>query len=258
MTALLEARLSVGYGRVVVARDVHLDLEAGEVCALIGPNGAGKTTLLSTIAGLLSPVSGSVSIAGQPMPPGSARRTNAAGLVLVPDTRALFTKLTTLDNLRAADRSGGVAIDEALELFPLLREKSKLEAGRMSGGEQQMLALARAMVQRPRILMIDEMSMGLAPLVAEGLVRTIRAYATEHAAAVLLVEQHVQVALDASDHAVVLVHGEVALRGPAADIAADPDRLRATYLGRHDGVAGMVQVSSTDPVDEEILRPDRG
>jgi branched-chain amino acid transport system ATP-binding protein len=104
--------------------------------------------------------------------------------------------------------------------------------------------------------LIDEMSMGLAPLVAEGLVRTIRAYATEHAAAVLLVEQHVQVALDAADHAVVLVHGEVALRGPAATIAADPDRLRATYLGHRNGVAGTGPEPSAVPVAEEVHRPD--
>jgi branched-chain amino acid transport system ATP-binding protein len=235
MTAVLEAHLTVGYDPIVVARDVTVDVAAGEVCALIGPNGAGKTTLLSTIAGLLTPISGSVAIASELMPPGSARRTNRAGLVLVPEHRALFTKLSTLDNLRVADRSGGGGIEEVFELFPRLREKSKLEAGRLSGGEQQMLALARAIVQRPKVLLIDEMSMGLAPLIVEALVATIRAYSTDHAAAVVLVEQHVRLALEAADQAIVMVHGEVALRGPAAEVAADPDRLKAAYFGGDDG-----------------------
>ncbi len=230
MSPLLEARLTVGHGRLVVARDIEVSVRESEICAVVGPNGAGKTTLLATIAGLLPAISGSVSIAGETLATGSARRMSRAGVTLVPDSRALFTTLSTLDNLRVADRTGGQAIEEVFELFPGLRAKRKLEAGRLSGGEQQMLALGRALVQQPRVLLIDEMSMGLAPLVVQSLVSTIRDLASNTGMAVVLVEQHVNVALDAADQAIVLVHGDVVMQGGADEVAANPD-LDSAYLG---------------------------
>lgn len=230
MSPLLEARLTVGHGRLVVARDVEVSVGASEICAVIGPNGAGKTTLLATIAGLLPALSGSVAIAGERLATGSARRMSRAGVTLVPDSRALFTTLSTLENLRVADRTGGQAIDEVFELFPGLRDKRKLEAGRLSGGEQQILALGRALVQRPRVLLIDEMSMGLAPLMVQSLAETIRDLASNAGMAVVLVEQHVHVALKVADQAIVLVHGDVVMQGSADELAANSD-LDSAYLG---------------------------
>lgn len=230
MTPLLNVRLTVGHGPVVVARDITFEVSAGEVLAIIGPNGAGKTTLLSTIAGLLPAVSGEVKVASEPMRSGSARATSRAGVTLVPDHRALFSRLTTLENLRVADPSGGEGIAEILDLFPPLRVKAGVAAGKLSGGEQQMLALARALVQRPRVLLIDEMSMGLAPLIVESLIGTIRSYAAAAEAAVVLVEQHVAVALKASDYVLVMVHGDIVLEGSPEDLGAHPE-LQSVYLG---------------------------
>src|SRR5690606_13884592 len=138
--------------------------------------------------------------------PGSPRRANRAGVVLVPDSRALFTQLSAVEHLRLAARDGGAAVDEMLDLFPALARRARLGAGMLSGGEQQMLALARALVQHPRVLLIDEMSMGLAPVVVESLMPAVRQVADENDAAVVLVEQHVRLALEVADHALVLVH----------------------------------------------------
>jgi branched-chain amino acid transport system ATP-binding protein len=230
---LLEARLTVGHGRVVVARDVTVEVAAGEICAVVGPNGAGKTTLLTTIAGLIPPIDGTVRVAGEPLAGGSARAASRAGVTLVPDNRALFGGLSALDNLRVADRSGGDGIDEVFELFPRLGEKRRVAAGDLSGGEQQMLALGRALVQRPQVLLIDEMSMGLAPLVVESLMTTIRGIASGTGAAVVLVEQHVHMALESADRALALVHGELVASGTAEQVRDTAD-LHSAYLGGGD------------------------
>jgi branched-chain amino acid transport system ATP-binding protein len=230
MSPVLEAQVTVGYGSREVARDVSVEVDEGEVCAIVGPNGAGKTTLLLTMAGLLPPIAGTISVGGRTMQAGSARQTRRAGVVLVPDNRALFTQLTAIENLEVARRNGGGSVPEVLELFPALREKAKIRAGALSGGEQQMLALARALVQQPRVLLIDEMSMGLAPLIVESLVSTIRDFSATTGTAIVLVEQHVRVALEASDHALVLVHGDVVLRGTSDEVANHPD-LESAYLG---------------------------
>jgi branched-chain amino acid transport system ATP-binding protein len=223
--------LSIGYGGLAVGRGVDLAVFPNEILAVLGPNGAGKTTLLLTIGGFLPPLEGSISVGGAPLPPGSARRANQAGVVLVPDSRALFTQLTAVENLKLAERSGGPSVDEMLDLFPALGRRAKVRAGMLSGGEQQMLAVARALVQGPRVLLIDEMSMGLAPVVVEALMPVVRRVADESDAAVVLVEQHVRLALEVADHAVVMVHGDVTLIGPADDLAADPSALEAAYLG---------------------------
>jgi branched-chain amino acid transport system ATP-binding protein len=223
--------LTVGHGSVAVLRDFDLALGQGEVLALLGPNGAGKTTLLATLAGLLPRLAGGVSVSGRALPNGRPAAANKSGLVLVPDDRALFTTLTVKENLTIAGKSGGLDVDGAMELFPALTKRLRVAAGSLSGGEQQMLAVARALVQNPRVLLIDEMSMGLAPVIVENLLPVVRRIADETNAVVVLVEQHVSLALSVADQAVVVVHGDVHLRGPAAELAADPARLEAAYLG---------------------------
>ena len=233
MTTVLECTgVDAGYakGRPCV-RGFDLSLAAGEVLCLLGPNGAGKTTLLMTLAGLLPGLGGTVSIAGADIKPGHARASVRAGLVLVPDDRALFTGLTVKENLELARRRSGPAVGEIIEYFPRLGERLKVAAGMLSGGEQQMLAIGRALMQRPKVLLIDELSMGLAPVIVESLLPVIRRVADESDTAVILVEQHVRLALDIADTAIVLAHGRDVLRGSAAELAADPERIERAYLG---------------------------
>lgn len=232
MSTLLEVRgLTAGHGKIVAVRDFELSADEGTVVALLGPNGAGKTTLLATLAGLLPRMGGDVLVAGRSLRSNRPAEANKSGVVLVPDDRALFTTLTVEENLSIARRSDGPTIEEMIELFPALDKRRKVAAGALSGGEQQMLAVARALVQKPRVLLIDEMSMGLAPVIAEGLLPIVRRIADTTGAVVILVEQHVRLALEVADEAVVVVHGEVSLRGKASELAADPDRLEAAYLG---------------------------
>jgi branched-chain amino acid transport system ATP-binding protein len=229
----LECRgLSAGYERLVVVRELNLAVQRKEILAVLGPNGAGKTTLMLTLAGFLPPAGGTIMIDGTPVRGGSARRMNRSGVVLVPDFRALFTGLTPVQNLQLAARRGGPATDEVLDLFPALRRRARLRAGDLSGGEQQMLAVGRALVQAPKVLLIDEMSMGLAPVVVESLMPLIRQVASESQASVILVEQHVQLALEIADRAAVLVHGDVVISGAAADLRRNAGALEAAYLGR--------------------------
>jgi branched-chain amino acid transport system ATP-binding protein len=201
------------------------------VVAVLGPNGAGKTTLLSTLAGLIPRLGGEVIVEGRPLPNGRGAAASRAGVVLVPDDRALFTTLTVEENIEAAARPGGPKPRDMIATFPALEARWHLAAGSLSGGEQQMLAMARALVQQPKILLIDEMSMGLAPVIVESLLPVVRTIADDTGAVVVLVEQHVHLALEIADHAIVLVHGQISLRGPARDLAADPARLEAAYLG---------------------------
>jgi branched-chain amino acid transport system ATP-binding protein len=232
VTAVFSCRaLTAGYAKLAVARDFNVDLAAGRVLAVLGPNGAGKTTLLATMAGLLPRIDGDVVVDGRSLPSGRPSAASRAGVVLVPDDRALFTKLTVAENLRAAAPKRSAQYDDVVDLFPALHRRWKLQAGALSGGEQQMLAMARALVQRPRVLLIDEMSMGLAPVVVEELLPVVRRVADDTDAVVVLVEQHAHLALEIADEAIVLVHGEVQLAGDAREIAGDARRLEAAYLG---------------------------
>ena len=224
--------VSAGYGSLTVVRGFNLDAEKGSVVAVLGPNGAGKTTLMLALAGLLPRLGGEVSIDGQPLASGRPAAASRAGLVLVPDDRSLFTSLTVRENINAAaPRKGAVTDEEVQSLFPGLIPRWNTRAAALSGGEQQMLAMARGLVQRPKIFLVDEMSMGLAPITVEKLLPVVRTLADSTGAVIVLVEQHVQLALEVADQVIVLVHGKIALSGPAADLANNPGRLEAAYLG---------------------------
>ncbi|WP_067663067.1 ABC transporter ATP-binding protein [Nocardia miyunensis] len=236
--AVLECRgLIAGHGSVTVVREFDLSLSAGSVLAILGPNGAGKTTVMSTLAGLIPRLGGDVLVAGTSLPSARPGAANRAGLVLVSDDRALFTSLTVRENIQIARKSGGPDLDAVLDMFPALKKRLKVTAGAISGGEQQMLAVARALVQKPKVLLIDEMSMGLAPVIVEDLLPMVRRIADETGAVVVLVEQHVRLALEVADEAIVIVHGDVRLRGSAAELSADPEMLEAAYLGETESAA---------------------
>jgi branched-chain amino acid transport system ATP-binding protein len=229
--AALECRdLSAGYDKLVVVRKLDIAVRHKEILAVLGPNGAGKTTLLMTLAGFLAPAGGTIMMDGAAMRCGSARRANRAGIVLVPDNRALFTELTPVQNLQLAARRGGPSVTEVLDLFPALRRRAKLRVGDLSGGEQQMLALGRAMMSEPALLCLDEPSLGLAPRVVRDIFRTIRTI-NQAGVGVLLVEQNARYALDTASRGYVLQTGRIIASGPCAALREDA-RLREAYLGR--------------------------
>ncbi len=232
MTARLECKeLTGGRGVTTAFRDVDLTVDAGQILALLGPNGAGKTTLLLTVAGLLPAQRGTVSVDGTPIRNGRPSVANASGVVLVPDNRSLFTMLTVAENLKVAARKGGPSPHDLLTIFPALEKRWDLTAGALSGGEQQMLAMARALIQQPKVLLIDELSMGLAPLVVESLFAAVRRIATDHGCGVVLVEQHVHLALGVAHNVAVLNHGAVVLRGTAAELQTRAEDLEQAYFG---------------------------
>jgi branched-chain amino acid transport system ATP-binding protein len=215
---------------LVAFRDVDLEVDAGKVLALLGPNGAGKTTLMLTLAGLLPAMSGEVLLDGVPLKSGRPGRANRAGVVLVPDNRCLFASLTVEENLRTARRAHR-SPRTMLGVFPDLERRWNVAAGSLSGGEQQMLAIARALMQEPKVLLIDELSMGLAPKVVEVIYQALRGITADHGCAVVLVEQHVNLALEAADTAAVFNHGSIVMRGSPAELRRDPAALERAYLG---------------------------
>ncbi|MDA8316612.1 MAG: ABC transporter ATP-binding protein [Actinomycetota bacterium] len=231
MTALCVESLSAGYRGVPVVRGVSFSAEAGAVVAVLGSNGAGKSTLLNAIAGLLGVMAGTVRLRGQDVSRQPAHVRAREGLALVPQDRGIARRLTVAENLRLLPRRAGAAVDAAVELFPALGSLLRRPAGLLSGGEQQMLALARVLVLEPPVLLVDEMSAGLAPQAVESLFEAVRRVVEQRRAAVVLVEQHADLALELADRALVLRHGEQAIWGTAADGLEHPEVLESTYLG---------------------------
>jgi len=223
--------LVAGYDGVPVLRGLDLEVRAGEVVALLGPNGAGKTTTLLCISGLLPVLGGSLDVLGSA--PSTRRPVSVArrGVAHVPEDRSLFAQLTVRENLRLGGHRTGADPLTVLEWFPALEPLLDRQAGLLSGGEQQMLAVGRALASEPKLLLVDEMSLGLAPIIVERLLPVMRRVARETGAGVLLVEQHVHLALEVADRAYLLRHGEVVASGSADDLAEQAHLLEASYLG---------------------------
>jgi branched-chain amino acid transport system ATP-binding protein len=228
--------LRAGYGHVEVLHGVSLSVSEGQIVAIVGPNGAGKTTLMGAVMGLLPRRGGTVRYRGAPA--GETEALVAAGAVLVPEQRALFTDMSVEDNLllgfyprrRAGERDARPSMREVFTIFPRLEERRRQLAATLSGGERQMLALGRALMVRPRLLLLDEPSLGLAPMLVREIFRVLTGL-RERGLSILLVEQNVRAALQVSDYGYVLEMGEVAAEGPASDLARDP-RVLETYLGQ--------------------------
>ncbi len=227
--------LNSGYGDIQVLWDVSLEVRDGEVVALIGSNGAGKSTLLWTISGLLKPKSGSITLAGQRIDGTSPDRIVSLGITQVPQGRRLFPGLTVRENLSqgAYSRNDAVGLrqdlDFVLTLFPRMKERLSQPAGSLSGGEQQMCAVARGLMARPKLLMVDELSLGLAPIVVEAIYGAV-AQVRQRGMTVFIVEQDVQLALEQADRGYVLDVGRLVMSGTAQELMENP-RIKETYLG---------------------------
>jgi branched-chain amino acid transport system ATP-binding protein len=237
MSLLSIDNLEVFYGAIQALRGISLRVEPGEVVTLIGANGAGKTTTLRTISGLLKPSQGTIDFDGQQIQGWPPHRVVRAGLVQVPEGREIFANLTVDENLQLAsivrkDRAGIRADRErALKLFPRIAERLSQMAGTLSGGEQQMLAIARALIAKPKLLMLDEPSLGLAPQLVRSIFQVIREINRE-GTTILLVEQNANMALHVAHRAYVIEVGQIRMEGPAAELAAS-DEIRKAYLGAH-------------------------
>jgi branched-chain amino acid transport system ATP-binding protein len=234
--------LSAGYDKAAVVRDLDLHVEPGEIVALLGPNGAGKTTTLRAISGIVRPMAGVIRVEGVD----TARLSPAArarlGIAHVPEGRGVFFGLTVAEHFRLGHRGEHLDAAIAYEYFPALAELKERRVGLCSGGEQQMLALGRALARRPHLLLLDEMSLGLAPIIVERLLPVVANYARESGCAVLLVEQHIHIALDIADRGYVLSHGELVMHESAEVLGADHQLILSGYLG---GVEGSAQASDS-------------
>ena len=233
---LLEARgIDAGYGQVQVLRGLNLVIHAGEIVCLLGPNGAGKTTTIRVLSGLIGASAGVVSMDGVEISGHGAPRVVAAGIATVPEGRRVFPQLTVRENLLLGAYSrrrawrGDTELDVAYQMFPRLRERQRQLAGTLSGGEQQMLAIARALMSRPRVVLLDEPSMGLAPLLIEAVFETVERLSRE-GITVLLVEQNAEAALEIAHRAYIMERGQIVLSGAARELKENP-QVRASYLG---------------------------
>ena len=236
MSAMLEVKdLSVAYGKILAVKDVSFTVNQGEIVTLIGSNGAGKSTTLRTISGLLHPRTGSVAFKGETISGKAGHEVVKLGITQSPEGRRIFPRMTVSENLDLGaflrkDKEGVAAdYDRVLELFPRLKERINQKAGTMSGGEQQMLAVARALMGKPELLLLDEPSMGLAPVLVELIFDTIKTI-REQGVTVLLVEQNALAALDVADRAYVLESGSIKMSGSAKELASN-DEVTKAYLG---------------------------
>jgi ABC-type branched-subunit amino acid transport system ATPase component len=230
-TVLAIERLTAGYEEAPVVRDLDLRVGEGEVVALLGANGAGKTTTLRAISGIVHPMQGRIEFAGRDLERLSISARSKLGIAHVPEDRGLFFGLTVAEHFRLGHRGERLDAEAAYRYFPALAELRDRRCGLLSGGEQQMLAVGRALARRPKLLLLDELSLGLAPLIVEGLLPVVREYALETGCGVLLVEQHIQLALAVADHGYVLSQGEIVMHDRAETLRGNRDLLMASYFG---------------------------
>ncbi|MCC5034485.1 ABC transporter ATP-binding protein [Streptomyces sp. WAC 00631] len=236
MTALLEVEdLRVAYGKIEAVKGISFSVEAGQIVTLIGTNGAGKTTTLRTLSGLIKPLSGKIMFDGRPLNGIPAHKIVELGLAHSPEGRHIFPRLTIAENLQLGAflrrDPAGIAkdIERAYERFPILGERRKQPAGTLSGGEQQMLAMGRALMSQPKLLMLDEPSMGLSPIMMQKIMETISELKAQ-GTTILLVEQNAQAALSLADHGHVMEIGKIVLSGTGQDLLVD-ESVRKAYLG---------------------------